>query len=202
MMTHRQVATLACRVLAIWAFIDALKLGHQPIQAIVALVRLGWRGVQVDYHWATAFTLIPIVMQIIIAIWLWKRAAIVATWMTGESLQDDLDEPEVVRRQAKIHEVQAVVLSSLGVWVLLEVVPNACSTIFEFLLAYLIAGGTQMAFDRASHVISGSLWIWCFQLLLGLWLVFGAKGITRLLRRARGDRPEPSNDLHNAAGRS
>lgn len=190
-MTHRQVATLACKVLAIWALIRAIDSSAAPLQTIITIWQYMQRGVNVpSNYWNILLNLVPLALHLIVAIWLWKRAGVVASWMTGHDLQDEADERESTPRRADIDQVQAVVLSSLGVWVMLDVVPQIASTIFQVLLTWIASRG-QIA--MANRVVDSSVWVWSFQMLLGLWLIFGAPGITRLLKRARGE-PAATSD--------
>ncbi|HVP73353.1 MAG TPA: hypothetical protein VMS30_06410 [Phycisphaerales bacterium] len=189
-MTYRQAATLACRVLAIWALFSAIELLAAPLQMVITIVQYISNGINVySNYWYSLTSLIPLAVQIAAGIWLWRRAGVVAAWMTGDTLQDEPDEPDPTPQRVNMEQVQAVVLSSLGVWVLLQVVPRILSSIFDVLLT-LIATRGQLA--RAGGRVEGSIWIWSFQLLLGLWLIFGARGITHLLKRARREAIEPA----------
>lgn len=188
-MTYRQAATLACKVLAIITLLQAVELLSNVISMAINFWSWGQRG-QVYPFWAEAARFVPPVAQLIIGIWLWKRAGVVAAWITGSELQDSPEEPETDPHRANDHEIQAVVLSSLGVWVLLQVVPQILAMIFQTLFTWMIT--RQLV--RTGGGVDSRIWMWSFDLLLGLWLIFGAPGITRLLRRARGEKLDRTCD--------
>ena len=114
-MTHRQVATLACRILAIWALIDALRLLEYPLRVLANLVRSHGQWPYSGQWPELIGSGLHTVLQIVVALWLWWRAGVVAVWMTGQMLQDEPDEREISPQRASMDEVQAIVLASLGV---------------------------------------------------------------------------------------
>jgi hypothetical protein len=189
-MTQREIARLACKVLAIWALFDALKAASmlgRLADSVVTSVRDGWNAQRAIFD--MAFVIWPIA-QVIAAVWLWRRAGVVAAWMTGHDLQDEPDEPDVSPRKANLDEVQSVVLSSLGVWMLLQTIPNAVHVIAVFLLAW--STSTKTTIDYASSWVSTNVWVWTAQFVLGIWMIFGASGIVRMLKRFRYVGLEPN----------
>jgi hypothetical protein len=189
-MTQREIARLACKVLAVWALFDALKavsmLGRLA-DSVVSSVRDGWNAQRAIFD--MAFVIWPIA-QVIAAVWLWRRAGVVAAWMTGHDLQDEPDEPDVSPHKANLDEVQSVVLSTLGVWVLLQTIPHAIHVIIVFVLAWTT--GTKTTIDYASSWVSTNVWVWTAQFVLGMWLIFGSRGIVRMLKRFRYVGLEPN----------
>ena len=125
-MTQREIGRLAFKVMAVFFLMQALNpLKNAVSQLSGALASAYLSGA---WGWTQVWYLLPIFLfatiQILAALWLWRRAGVVAAWMTGHNLQDEQDEPDAISVPANLEAVHAVVLSSLGVWVLLIVIPE------------------------------------------------------------------------------
>lgn len=182
-MTQREIARLACKVLAVFFLVQELiplQQSASQLSGIMASMSwgAGWGWTQ---FWYQLPTLIFPIIQILVAVWLWRRAGVVAAWMTGHDLQDDPNEPDVLPVPANLEAVQAVVLLSLGVWVLLSVIPEVVSVALSFAINFFAS--QKGAFEEAGRAVSNHIWIWFPQFGLGFWLIFGAPGIVALLRR-------------------
>lgn len=184
-MTQREIARLACKVLAVYFVLHSLTLMQQ---AVAQLSRAFAAISQGDaWGWPAFWYQLPVVLfpvvQVFVAIWLWKRAGLVAAWMSSHDLQDDQDEPEGARIPADLDGIHAVVLSSLGIWVMLMVLPDVISMMLSFVVD-LIASPKQ-ALEYAGRGVSSKIWIWVPQVALGIWLIFGSSGIVRMRKKFR-----------------
>jgi hypothetical protein len=183
-MTQREIARLACKVLAVWAIIDAFKYLHYSSRQIWALFE-AWSSFSSSWGGtiSSAITILLPFLQIAVGIWLWRRAGVVAAWMTGHNLQDEQDEPDVIHVPADLDAVQSVVISMMGVWVLVDAVPALAGQLAA-LLPILDTGRSDFD-DWANRSAAMSL-IWLIsRLAIGIWLIFGAAGIVRMLKRIR-----------------
>jgi hypothetical protein len=185
-MTQREIGRLACKVMAVYFLVQTLnplQWATSQLSGVLASISIGgpWGWNQ---FWTYLPTLIFPILQILVAIWLWRRAGVVAAWMTGHDLQDEQDEPDASSMPADLDAVHAVVLSSLGVWMLLQVIPPIGSEACNLVIGMVIA--SKQAFETAGKAVSNNLWVWGIQFGLGLWLVFGAPGIVQMLRRFHG----------------
>src|SRR5262245_5433916 len=97
-MTQREIARLACKVLAVWAFIDSLQHVARPLTSVIyALVSLFKEGSVRGGVASYTYLFVDVALsglQLVLAVALWKRAGVVAAWMTGHTLQDEQDEPD------------------------------------------------------------------------------------------------------------
>lgn len=180
-MTQRQVARLACKLLAIYAVIMALdELRWTTANLFAAISAFRYAG-SIDAITYLGPFLVPLI-QFVFALWLWKRAGVVAAWICGHDLQDDMDEPDAVPVRADIDAWQGVAISSMGVWVMITVIPRIVTQAMNFTIEWLLGG---VGARRAAGAVSWEIWIWLTQFGIGLWLIFGCAGIVKGLRRFR-----------------
>jgi hypothetical protein len=184
-MTQREIARLAMKVLAVYYGLQSLPVLQNAVAQLSQTFAFISRGN--TWGWQTFLFQLPIAflpfVQILIAIWLWKRAGLVAVWICSQDLQDEEDEPEVVRVPAELDAVQAVVLSSLGIWVMLTVLPEVMSMLLSFVFNLMAAPSN--AFEYAGRGVTDKIWFWIPQVVLGIWLIFGASGIVQTLAKFR-----------------
>ncbi|MCP3905557.1 MAG: hypothetical protein GY715_18175 [Planctomycetes bacterium] len=181
-MTAREIANLCCRVFAIYAlfqglvYLPSLGLIFDPVFGgttsgfASSIARLLWSLHPVFMFAAAAF--------------LWRWSWLVASWMVGHDIQDAVAEPESARQRATLAEIQAVAFSVIGLWLLVHVTVDLAED-----AAYLVYTEAEVA-DRGWIA---SYFRMAVQLALGIWLLFGARGLVRLLHRLRRvglDQPE------------
>jgi len=182
-MTPRETANLCCRVLAIYALFQGL--AYLPsigmlIAPLAGDMNLSTGEMITQLMWA----LHPLGM-VAIAAFLWRWSWLVASWMVGHNIQDAIAEPESVRRQATLRDVHGVAFSVIGLWLLVDSVRDIAEHAF-----YLVYSDPE---------ITGGRWVAVYgrivvQLGLGIWLLFGARGLVDLLHRVRRvglDQPDP-----------
>lgn len=180
-MTKREVAVLACKVLAIYALLDAIKYaGYYLFQPLPFMFAEG-----LDYVKALAWSvgLLSPLIEIAIGLWLWNKAGVVAAWMTGHDLQDNQYEPDAKPVRADLVAVQAVVFASLGVWALIGVVPHLISHVGW--LIYDVASRTGSFGETLRSYSHGDALADVVTIAIGLWLIFDGSGLAQLLTRLR-----------------
>jgi hypothetical protein len=184
-MTPRRIAILCFRVLAAYTMIVAVGRADQIAWALNFGFwgpRGGWMAVITSLIGAT----VPI-LQFLVGLWLWKRAGVVAAWVVEHDLQDEPDEPDAADLAGEpitAASAEPIVLCSLGVWVLATTLPEALARLTQTVV-------TRQLFDTARSTQQydwralGQLVALLGKLIIGLWLIFGARGLVRLLVRAR-----------------
>ena len=159
-MTRHEIASLALKILGIYALISAIPLVGLPFTVLTEDFRAVW-----------AFTLASVVSCIhylAVGILLIRKSDSYAHLMiTPET-------PELAVAKASAHELQAVAFSIVG----------AVAVVFA--LPYLVGNVAALFHDRSA---TRSLLTSVVQILLGLWLFLSGATLARLWRRARGEWP-------------
>ncbi len=178
-MTKREIAALACRVLALLGFINSFHLAGRALgllaeflQGVSALnfpPQSPWVLVAGASPWATLLTF---------SAFLWTRADSIAAQMAP------LDEAEVVLDFNFSAQRFAVWL--LGVYVLLDGLPRAAQVASRF-----FGYSWRQSIDNRDWSVSGPDFLGVgVEVALGLWLVFGSASFVKLfgyLRRGGRD---------------
>jgi hypothetical protein len=179
-MTKREIANLCCRVLAVYVLVQ----GVSEAPSVLAMIAsVSFVNPMTMFVWlCIAYAMHP-AMLIIGGIVLWRKSGVVAALMTGHDLQDEPDEPDVIRRRPTAAEAHAIAFSTLGLWLLLNSVPNLITT-----------GVFMAAFSQSDppSELEGYARGWGIdtlgpvaEMIIGIYLLFGASGLVRLLRKAR-----------------
>jgi hypothetical protein len=180
-MTKREVANLCCRVLAVYALIQAIQVGGSML-SMVAQVIIGPFEPYVAGRYAVA--MIAPAGLTILAVLMWRKSGIIAAWMVGQDLQDEQHEPEAARSRATARDVHMIAFSVVGLWVLVEAVPGLTYYIAELFIVRADPSSSNY-FGSVMRSVGGGLMQNILRIIIGLWLLFGASGLVDLLRRAR-----------------
>ena len=170
-MTKREIAALAVKCLAIYAIVLAIS----QLSFVVSFTQGEW-GL------GRAFTLIiaflPFVLLAMYGLILWLDADRLASRMAAD------DDGRTLATRASGAEIHAIAFSVVGLLVLTRAVPRLC-----MILISLVARGaeTSWAASMTTHMWT-QIGQFAVELALGLWLLFGAQGLVRLVRKIR----EPS----------
>lgn len=129
---------------------------------------------------ATSANLAVVIVSILLlvfAIVLWFFPLTIANaLLPGRSMKiEGLAAPQVTFEQ-----LQALAFCLLGLWILAEAIPN----VFYWMLMAYHASRPELALEFRPRDI-GSMVATGIKAILGVWLLFGAKGIRGLLRWAR-----------------
>lgn len=167
-MTKREFAALACKVLGLYSFISALKLLPMILMPFSTAARAAMR-------WMLMVNALPGLLHILTGFILWFGADALAGRMikdTGTAVS-----PVVVGKEA-----QVVAFSCLGLWSLLQVIPRIGQLVTNF---FMISQQDAMLWHDYKGMTAPDIVAIVIQLALGLWLLFGAAGLTRLIGSLR-----------------
>ena len=176
-MRPRTVASLACRIIALWLAVNAV------IQTISAIVLTDGRVGSLGKFWGV------IAAQALVAWVLW----IGATSLGGAMAPDAPDEPPITRSNVDVH---AVALSIVGVVLVAEGIPALIAVaasgpdIGPF-GPLSFPGGDFGFFDRSAGVISNLV-----KIAIGVALALTSRDLARFLARRYpepGQTPPPSD---------
>ena len=190
-MTPREIANLCCRVLAVYALLQGI--GLLPRSAALIWPFIQSRVSMNEAVLAALMGAAEPVLWLSAGAFLWRWSGLVAAWMVGTNLQDHRNEAESLPRKATAETVHLIAFSTVGLWLLVEVAPR-----FLGYLAQLITIRLQ---EGHWSSIDGAAWIGTFieeslRLAIGLYLLFGASGLLRIVRSAKnfgleeGEQPE------------
>jgi len=182
-MTKRDIGVLACRILAIYAWINTLH--YLPTVLGLADPVFGetvWSDYETYFHLTSAA---PFFLLIFAGWFLWKWAGLISSWMLGHTLHDHQFEPEVSPARFEAADLHVIAFSTLGAWFLLESLPLAASYLTQYFYARTLSElRTGHQIFTLSTFIDLSV-----RLLLGFALLFGSRGMVGALRRLRGMEP-------------
>jgi len=172
-MTKHEIAALACKILGIYAI----------IQAMMILFHFGQTFRYLDYRqpegistaWSMIVGLVPFVLLLIFGILLWLLADQLAERMVSASEISD------TRSKTNGAYIQAIAFSVVGLFVLAHAIPRAIQLIISLALS---SPTMQNPWGLYANRIAqfGAL---VAQFAIGLWLVFGARGLIGILRITR-----------------
>jgi len=183
-MTKHEIAALLCKVLAIITLINAINLASTLYSLILEIIQNGgfssYIGGPSFTQTAVIFQAFPVIFSIIAGLYLWFRADDMAALMVKESATDTESEPLVIGAEA-----QSLVFAGLGVYTLLHAIPQAAQSITTYI--YLTASDAYTHSNTGQWSVPESVKTFV-ELGLGLWLLFGASGLVRLLAMMRASR--------------
>lgn len=163
-MQREHLVAVAIRVFAIFVVVYTLRFGANlvPLIGDSEPVRASWTFF--------AFFAVPPLL------------AAALLWLFPLSLARALL-PKVTATETKtawgIDDVQVVALSVLGVWVLATALPD----VFHWIVYGYLMNKYQLG--ELSPENMGNVWATAIELVIGFWLVFGAKGISGIISIAR-----------------
>jgi hypothetical protein len=165
-MTSAQIVGLGVRLFAIWLVVSLLR--HIPAM---------WRFNLLDVAAADSSTNVVIVvvaaLMLVLAVVLWFFPLTVANKIIPRSSKTD-------HVHVPIEQAESVGFSLLGLWVLTNSVPDSFYWTF---MAYQASRPNSILELRASEY--SYMLATAVEVVLGIWLLFGAQGLRRLLRWAR-----------------
>ena len=181
-MTKREIAALACRILALLGFINSFHLAGRALVLLASYVQsLNVIGFP-ESPWVPIAGASPWATLLIFSAFLWTRADFIATQMAPHDEAKTVLELNVSAQQFAVW--------ILGIYALLDGLPRAMQVAFRF-LGY----SWRQSIDQRDWSVSGpDLLAVSVEVGLGLWLVFGSASFVKLfgyLQRAGRDL-EPS----------
>ena len=164
-MNKEEMVGLAVRLFAVYLAITTLA----NLGSLIAFSKMGATQ-EVSFGFLAPAVGIPV--GVAISLWLWPLS------VARKLLPENKDEtPE--ESHATLAEYQAVAFSVLGMWLLVEYLPTL---FYWFGYAFYLNGHPGESFTAKDY---GKAISTVFGLVIGLWLLFGARGIVGLVRYAR-----------------
>ena len=172
-MTNAQIVALGVRLFSIWLVLYML--GQMP--SLWAFVKQGKPD-----PISTALVMGVSAVLILVAIGLWNFPLAVARKLLPNAT---LDQPTPL----PVEQIQRAGFCLLGLWVLTKSVPDLTYQAVLFVTSARQNG--PVTFDEGAYpYVAHSI----VELLIGVWLLLGARGLLGVLRWARtAGQPEPSN---------
>jgi hypothetical protein len=172
-MTRLEIATLACKILALWMFAQAVTYLAAIIPTLIALMGrmfsyppLGWR----DFD-SLVLPLQLLAGQVAVGLVLWFKAEWTARRMVSH------ESTPVAGSNITQADVMAVAFCAVGVFTLIPALQS---------VARQIAGLVMGTYRSPSEVLgSPSFWSSVLVLAVSLWLIVGSHGVVRLVLWAR-----------------
>ncbi len=176
-MTQREIANLCCRVLAVYALLQAF--GRITYLASLLWPLFQTRTTTTEAVFGALIGASEPILWLMAGGFLWRWSGLIAAWMVGTDLHDHRDEPDNQRRTASAEAVHLIAFSTVGLWVLVDAVPRMLSFLVHF--AYVRFHG------QVTGAANGGMWLESFiddalRLALGMYLLFGASGLLRIVR--------------------
>ena len=194
-MSLRSLAVLACRILAIVALINAIQAGAFLLPLFYEAFHPTRGGMEspIGYFplepWLALIYLSPLALLLIFAGFLWTRADGVAVKMIGER-----DETGPIAVDQNSH---SLAFSVLGAYVLTVALPRLA----QLLVHAWNVSSQDATFHRDWTGFAPNLVYTIVEIALGLWLLFGARGLVTLLFALRniGRDAEPQREENGDA---
>lgn len=170
-MTSRTIALLAFKVLALLAVLVAIGPGAKVLPTMV----VNW---PYDSEGGSLLLLVtsllaPIVLPLVLG---------GALWFGADALAQKLFTEPDTATPPSFEALQDLAFSVVGLFIVAVAIPELTKLAYYY-WQLSAPGGVQMGSDIERR---GALIETIVQLVIGLWLLFGASGITNLLRKARG----------------
>ena len=176
-MTKREIAALICKVLGIYVFIGALNslpLLFLPALTSMANASSGATSIENTARWASVINALPVILNILAGLFLWLGADNLARRMAKDT--DTVAQPVIGQ------EAQIVAFSALGLFTLLQVIPRVGQIATNL---YILSQQDAMIRREFKDLTAPNIVGVVIQLSLGLWLLFGASGLVKLLQSFR-----------------
>jgi hypothetical protein len=194
-MNRREIAALACRILALWLFTQAATSLVTTIVEVVTLFNI-WdditRGANqsgISAPFGVLLGMSPTLVMIAIGVLLWKKADSVASRMVSD------DPAPVTSAQATREDLLGVAYSAMGMFILASSLPELGRTIAQLLAADGVGLQNQQLWQNGAW--QGRFWGELTQIAIGLWLLLGSRGIVRALRKLQ--RPDVETPIPEEA---
>ena len=164
-MTKEQIVALAVKLFAVFLFIYSFRM-------VSFIVPINYIEDISASAWVIAGSLVVIFICIVLLLWFFPL--LIARKLMPS---DEIKEGEAI---ASIKDLDVIAFSILGLWLLATAVPDMIYWILTWSVILSKELGDAMVTDQViSTIVTG------FELIMGFWLLLGAKGLRGLLRRMR-----------------
>lgn len=173
-MTNRETGLLTFRALSIYALIRGLE---QTEQIIIAWPRGAWPE-QDRLLWQLIIysqLFAPLLILIIFSLVFWKVAPrLINKMFTSDQITN--------HPAATLSDVKSLVFAGIGLYLLVDTIPDLVQTLFSIYasLSYQLDSSTrtQVSILRLKTIL---------KIVVGFWLLFGAKGLSNSLSKIRNE---------------
>ncbi|MCC7204591.1 MAG: hypothetical protein IT441_05895 [Phycisphaeraceae bacterium] len=176
-MNKRDIAFLACRLLALYTWIHVVFRVDYLAGGVFGLFET--KEVSLSLTLRILYFLsasLPLILFAALGALLWFRAARLADRMVRGT------DSEATPLPADRHTVQAIAFSAIGLFVLLQVIPTFATQMMTAAVAQDLSRTRYELLDwRWKTAVAATL----VQIALGLWLLLGARGIVTTLGKLR-----------------
>ena len=173
-MTKRETAVLACRLCSIYGIFMFISWAGIMIQGGWSMFNLRPGSSGKEFLLFIIFVT-PVILLLLFSIWIWRKA----DWLAGKMLPGaEVSTGESVLTAS---DLQVVAFSVVGLIAIVQALPQISSLVMEYKFRTEVSEGGQFpggGFDR--QVVFGSV-----KLLVGLGLLFGARGLAGILHSVR-----------------
>lgn len=176
-MTKREIAVLICKVLGIYAFINAVNSLPLILMPFIISVANGFEGtsrMEGVARWASVVNAVPLLLNVVAGVLLWSCANGLARRM----VQDEKVETPIVIGS----EIQIVAFSILGLFTLLQALPRIGQLVINL---YNLSRQDALMRQNFQGTTASEVVTLVIQLALGSWLLLGSSGLVRLLQSFR-----------------
>ncbi len=162
-MTATQVVALGVRLFSVWLFVYVVRNVPGMWQ---------YNVLEADSSANLVVAIVACVLFTVVALLWFFPLTIASKLLPQTQLEDRINLP--------LEQAQAVGFSLLGLWMLTNAIPSA---LYWVLMSYYGAKPNSLLHLGAKEyaLIASTV----LELVLGIWLLFGAKGLLGILRRAR-----------------
>lgn len=165
-MSKEQIVGLAVRLFAVFLIVYTLRYSG----SVISLASLDSPG-----FWISALVMLFAFLPVVIAFLLWRFPLSVASALipkaTNREKPKPLSEPEI----------QVVAFSILGLWLLASAIPDVFYwVIYAYRMETVGFRNVELTPQNIAGIVSTTV-----ELVLGLWLLLGSKGIVGIVRRLR-----------------
>lgn len=171
-MNYRNIAKLACQIMAIYYFILSINMIPSFIVTLVYFHdRINDMGQQISSYLAMSGPML------IASIILWVFADKISKLMAGDSLEST----ENISLDLKNKTVLAFVI--MGMFILTRSIPDLTRLLSQFMImnsGQMVNSESKAYIDYLTRIIADIV-----QILMGLWLLLGSRGIVKVLQGFR-----------------
>ena len=191
-MTKHEIAALACKILAIYAVIIAL--GSLPVSLQFATSGFSSNVSRfsqlLQKPWTLVVALAPFILQTSSGVFLWMFADSIALAMVGETRIP----PQISPQQTKLRssDLQIVAFSVVGLLTLVEGISRISHIATNYLFVTTTGAASTRVYFRESMMATAATAV--IQMIIGLWLLFGSRGLVRVLKSVRDVGLDHPND--------
>ena len=176
-MTRREIAVVACKVLALWMIAQGVFFAcHGLLLFVITAIgsmtdhaRFGW-----DEMLVMTVTSTPGLAMLVVGILVWLKAPWLGRRMVGD------DPTPVTRSDITSQSVMSITCAGVGVFLLVP-------TLRDLAGDFILISKTDVPFSEfwRSANWHADFWSTILQLVLALWLILGSRGVVKLFRWSR-----------------